>query len=352
MGYDCGRKATDLIRRRIDFTRGFYRRVGFCVEDIEKIRERHEQGIGRVAPELIEEIRGMAEGAHVPYELMMDASAGGEIRDALRYRLDEGCTTCAATGRATLTHNPIIGHNWDSGGDQESIVITVAKPSDGLRFVTIGPAGRPGCEGMNERGLTVVMSGVVQRQRREFLAGTDPFYVSPLWTHHIFPSCEDVDHALVRCKDTYRRAIHGENWVVGDPKSLAHVEIAFDRMKIIDLETESSEKDGCIMSTTNHYASHELGVLGPSAKESPNSYARRKRMIELMQTHVGNISIDLVKTFFRDHQNPHSICRHGDTPCTTNQVLTVSSEIASPKESRLWIAFGPPCRNEYRVFSP
>lgn len=353
MSQEYGRQTADLIHELVASAMDFYNRIGYSEEEVKQIRERHEEGIGFVAPELIEKIRGRAEGAGVQYESLMDACLWVAIRNALRHKLG-GCTTCLAAGKATATGGPIIGHNWDSlGVSQKSIVITLAKPRNGLSFITIGLAGPPGCEGMNEKGLTIVMSGVRQQRRRELLNGTGPLYVSPLWTHHILQSCSTVDEALARCKDTFRHAIHGENLVIGDSQIFAHVEIAYDKINIIHLDSESSEQKDQILGTTNHYASPELNSLGPSPEEHPNSYARKNRITDLLQSNFGGIDPNLVKIFLRDHHGPHPICRHMDAAFMDprTRVKTVSSEIAQPRELRFRVAFGPPCKNVYRVFS-
>lgn len=350
MGVEYGRQTADLIRQRIASLNNFYRDIGYSEEKVQKIRERHEEGIGRVAPMLLEEIRGMAEGAGVKFEAMMDVSAGGDIRDGLRHLLGRGCTTCIALGRATKRHETLIGHNWDGSG-QELIVVTLAKPSDGLGFVTIGPAGRPGCEGMNEKGLTIVMSWVNQRERTRLLEGTGPLFVPPQWTHHILYNCEDVNDAIERCKETFQSPIHGENWVVGDSKSAALAEVSYNQIKVKHMDWES-EREDWIQSATNHYPSREMNHLGPLPEEFPNSYAREERMLSLLRSDMGRIDLDLVKTYLRDHQGLHKVCSHEETRQPPFYWKTISSEIGEPRNNRFWIAVGPPCRNEYHLFTP
>lgn len=346
MGVDHGQQVSDLIRRRINSNKDFYKKIGYSEELVKKIRERSEEGIKSVSPDLIEEVRGIAEGAGVSYEDTMNAYMG--VGDALRHKVEENCTTTVVTGKATKNGNPIIGHNWDARG-RKSIIVIDAKPKKGYNFIAINSAGRPGCEGMNENGLTIVMSGVIQRRREEFLDGTGPLYVPPVWTHHILSRCKNVDEAIKVCKDTFRKAIHGSNWVIGDPDTFAHAEISFDKIKIKYLETDSSDPNDWILSTTNHYESAEFNSMGPSEEEYPNSYARKRRMTYLLKSKIGDIDLSLVKTFHRDHIGKYPICRHGGSG-SNERLETISSEIGQPKELRFWIAMGPPCENDYKVF--
>lgn len=349
MGRAYGRQTADLIRDFVLQAKRFYHELGYSEAEVQQIRERHEDGIGGCAPEIIQEIRGMAEGAGVSYASMMDACVQREMRDGLvHHDVQTNCTICVAGATASSHGKTTIGHNWDSRAiSSHNIVVTVARPKDGFRFVTIGPIGRPGCEGMNEKGLVIVMSGVVQRGRKEFLRGNGPMYVSPEWTHHVFRDSRTVGDALSHCKNEYLNAVHGVNWVVSDSKGSAHAEIAHAAMNIAYLDTDSSDPKDLAFSTANHYASSKLSRVGPTPEEDPASYARKRRMNELLTSNLGRIDVDLTQRFLRDHQLPHPICRHGH-----GGWYTISSEVARPADREFWIAFGPPCRNDYRPLLP
>jgi len=346
MGEDYGCQTRDLIRKFISYSNDFYRRAGYLDRDIRDVVHRHELGIQNESPEILEEIKGMSQGADVRYEDLIAACILREIRDALHRSGDEsGCTTCIAYGPAAKTGNPVVGHNWDSRTDPKQVVVTVAKPEVGFRFVTIGPVGRPGCEGMNEKGLTIVMSGVIQRRATELLARNGPLHASPEWTHQILLHAQDVDGALEYCKG-FRHAVHGVNWVVADPQKFCHVEIAYDSAHMTVFDLEGSQERGSILSTTNHYASGLLNGIGPRLEENRGSYVRKKRMTDLLESNFGTIDLNLAKSFLRNHDLPYPICRHKDPDWST-----ISSQLGEPSESRFWIAVGPPCDNEYRLFS-
>jgi isopenicillin-N N-acyltransferase-like protein len=84
MGRDYGRQTADLIRDLIQNSKDTYSRLGYSGDDIGRIRERHEDGISSQSPEIIEEIRGMAEGAGVPYERLMETQS---LLDTISVRL-------------------------------------------------------------------------------------------------------------------------------------------------------------------------------------------------------------------------------------------------------------------------
>lgn len=350
MGRDYGRQTRDKMRELVTNSKDFYRKIGYDQQQIATIRERHEEGIATQSPDILEEIKGMADGAGIQYESLLDATLRGEIMDSLTPETE--CTTLVASARATADRNPVMGHNWDTTTDQRNIVVTIAKPCEGHSFITIGPVGRPGCEGINDQGLSIVMSGIVQRKRGEFLDRRNAMNAPSSWTHHIFLRCKNVDEALVECKK-FQPAIHGENWVVGDGRNFANVEIAFAQMNIVRLNPESSDGKDLVTSTTNHYASAEMSCWGPNSDaeipESPFawSYDRKKRMTELLQSNIGKINLELAKSFLQDHEGAHPICRHKDE----RSYSTVSSEIMEPMKKRMWIAMGPSCRGEYQPFT-
>lgn len=345
MGVAYGRQTADLIQELVLHSEGIYRKLGYSETIVQEIRERHEDGILDQCPEIIDEIKGMAEGARVSYEHLMDACLHREIRKAF-YADQDFCTTCLIARQATSTGKPLIGHNWDSRGDQNTAVVTVAKPENGLRFVTVGPVARPGCEGMNERGLTMFMTGVNQRKGTDVLKSRGPLYVPPSWTHHILKDSANLDDVLHHCKHI-NRSIHGMTWEVGDPDDFFYAEIACDEVNVSRLDPDKYEQDW-ITSITNHYVSPKLKALGLDIQELRESYDRRERMIKMLRSNIGKLDLCLVQSLLRNHDAPNPICRHSDSQSYT----TISSEIGEPRDRRFWIAFGPPCRSEYRAFIP
>jgi tetratricopeptide (TPR) repeat protein len=137
---------------------------------------------GRIARELpsyaVETIRGIAEGAGVPYDEML---AGCTMPDAFlwaasqvmklkgpgpavahRISLGLGCTSAVAWGSATRDGKLLHGRNFDYHGVSswpKHQAVLFHEPAEGLRYVSVAAAGvgLGGVTAMNEAGLSLTV---------------------------------------------------------------------------------------------------------------------------------------------------------------------------------------------------
>jgi hypothetical protein len=346
MGVQYGEQARDLVRGYVDLVKMRWKQLGYSTEYVQGLRQRTEAGMEKQSPDLIQEIRGMAEGAKVSFDSLMNALASEQADVMVPKIAEKSCSCYAAVKKDASTRRLIIGHNWDSRLDkQDYVVLDLAKPTNGFAYITIGIAGRPGSEGLNERGVSIVISGVSQLEREKNLKSSDPLGVSGNWTHHIFPHCSTVDQVLEHCK-RLPRDIQGHNWIVGDLNTLARVEIAYNDINVEYVDLSSPEAANCVMAATNHYPSEKMNHLGISRDEYPGTYTRYSRIMHLLEERAGEIDFDLMKAFSRDHEGAHPICRHGGV-----DNFTISAEIIEPARLRFSVVRGLPCRNEFRHLS-
>ena len=144
MGYQHGAQAANLVRRYLLW--------------IEKLTGKPRDLLCRnamaflplmeaLSPALVEEIRGLADGAGISFEEAILCQSRAEAA-----RVSEGgCTAFAMTGSATADHQPLAGQNQDLEPEYADVAILLrVKPTDGrpraLMFTFAGQLGYTGHE--------------------------------------------------------------------------------------------------------------------------------------------------------------------------------------------------------------
>jgi len=79
MGKQYGRQLANLIRRHIDHLWSAYQGLGYTKDDVYIIAELFEDGIRKNMPELLDELKGIADGAHVKFEDVVAANLFYEL---------------------------------------------------------------------------------------------------------------------------------------------------------------------------------------------------------------------------------------------------------------------------------
>ena len=158
MGVQYGRQAKDLIKAVQDFQ--FYQwddaKRKSCLEKIPE----YEKHIKQWAPYIIEMLKGMAEGAGVPYEDIFMTNAYYDLQygpDAVKTGKNL-CSSVSAWGKATKDGKAVLGQNGDTDWSWWSytvvLVVMPAKETGLNSFITLGTAGLLGnVFYMNDKGL-------------------------------------------------------------------------------------------------------------------------------------------------------------------------------------------------------
>ena len=117
-----------------------------------------------VAPDVIAELRGMAEGSGVPFETLFVLNAGAELMQSLG-RLE--CTVVGITGAGTGDGHVLLAHNEDAtAGWADLTYVIKAEPDDAPAFVAFTYAGLLLHQGVNAAGLGSVGNALYARDAR------------------------------------------------------------------------------------------------------------------------------------------------------------------------------------------
>ncbi len=261
MGYQHGTQACDLVHRYLLW--------------IEKLTGKSRDLLFRnamaflpmmqaLSPSLVEEVRGLADGAGISFEEAVLCQARAEAA-----RVHEGgCTAFAVTGAATADGQTLAGQNQDLEPEYADVAILLhAKPTDGRpRALIFTFAGQLGYSGMNEHGLAHFANALY----------------GPAWElglpHYVLVRVMLEKRTAAECVELLRehRACSPANKVLCDGQGgIADVEIRPEGISIF------SDDNPDWRIHANHYltpefAAHETGQL-------PDSSARLVRMRSLVK---------------------------------------------------------------------
>jgi isopenicillin-N N-acyltransferase-like protein len=309
------------------------------------------------APHLVDEIRGIAEGADVPFAAALlvnvraevaalshlpaaagtaqraEASVLGLACIAQASQAGEGCTAFAVGRDATTGVSVILGQNQDQDPVMEELGIVLrVRPDVGPPMVMATFGGLVGYPGLNAAGVAQFQNALSNGVWRHAL----PHYP----VKRMLYERRTVGDAI-RVFETVQVASCA-NYLLGDSTG-----------RLVDLEVTPcgyarvGPRDG-ILVHTNHFRSTRFRSQERLLQSLPDSQHRLDRMTALLRASSGRITLDTVQAALRDHDGrPASICRHEPH----RPVKTIASIIAEPDQGRLHVARGNPCENDNVAYS-
>lgn len=289
------------------------------------------QAIEEYAPHLAEEVLGVAEAA----QMSAREAYSIQVRMELLYAgpPEPSCTTFAVTGDRSANGQTIVGQNvdLDEGVERFGLILKM-KPDDAPAVMMYTSPGLISYVGLNDAGLAAHGNLLVSPGWR---AAFPRYFLTRLMLEQT-----TVDAALEA--GLRPRRASSRNLILGDAEgSIANVELTVDESSV--LRSDNGE-----LVHTNHYVSSDL-CEADSRPLHANSRHRYARIQELMDAHVEPLSVEDLRSFFRDHEGrPGSICAHVREDSTSK---TVASLISEPAEGRLHATFGSPCENDYVTYT-
>jgi hypothetical protein len=302
----------------------------FSPPDPKKLRfaRECEEIVNQYAPELLDEMRGLAEAAELDYGTLMTLilTAPYEPQDL------PNCTVLAVAPERTADGRPIVGRNYDFFHDISEEPATTYCTYPKGRYASLSNCdiwvGRE--DGLNEAGLFV-------GQAAFFLPGLKPGLTFWLIVRLLLDRCATVDEGLELIQNvphassfTYLLADCSGKAVVVEP-TVEGIELRYP-------------EDGLLV-MTNHAVCPAWA--GKEDFMPPDSHPRYNRLRELLG---GDrvVDIEAVKQAMRDHEG--LVCSHG-AHFPDRKFGTIWSVVGCPGERQLEIAAGHPCKAEYRTMS-
>ena len=284
-------------------------------------------------PDFIEEIRGYAEGAKIPFDEVFSLCC----HELLSSQSFKGCTDIVVSGDVTEDGSVLAGHNedWDAGC-LGSVVLLHAKPKGKPEFVCTSYAGLVPSTGMNSAGISLTGNALNPNDTR---VGTPKLFA-------------------VRKVFEAKRIGEAIEYALPEDRASSYNNICTDRNgEIYSLEGSATDcarlyaQDGYLVHT-NHYTAGKMSGFEEFPYGISGSVARYNRAMRLIRKQLGQVSLDSMKAIFRDHVNrPDSLCRHPDTRLhRLDRSETIFSVIFDLGRLEVHVCKGNPCKGDYGTF--
>jgi isopenicillin-N N-acyltransferase-like protein len=334
MGRQHGAAAREIIHRFLAFN---LRGAGVPArrsraEVLERVRF-FEPLFREHCPALLEEVRGLAEGAGLSYEEALLLQIRGEVNAVP----EGGCTAFAISGRGTATGQVLIGQNSDVDAEMETFGIVLhLKPDSGAEILMWTFAGLLGYHGVNGHGVAHFANSLAggPRWRRGL-----PHY--PL--KRLFYAGRTISGCL-ELLDRYPVCSSGNYVLAGAGGEILDVELTPEGYGTLD-----DGGEGFIVHA-NHFLSPRFATPETDAASLPDSCNRQRRLREQITAEFGDLSVPHLQRFLADHDGyPGSICRHLHESDTVGK--TAASLIAEPEAGRLHVCRGNPCEGTWRTYT-
>jgi len=305
------------------------------------------------APAMEEEMRGIAEGADVPFEevlflqvrthLMKPPAVQGSSAGAQQPPPDAsqapsgGCTAFALEPRASGTGSALIGQNWDWDPSLEDVCfILTRRPKGAPAFMSFTQPGLIAYIGLSEAGVAVCLNLLLA-----------PGYRTGVPTYCILRSLYE-QRGVEGCRRVVSSARIGmsQNFLVMTPDGAIDFEVTTGRV------AEPAASNQGVLLHTNHFLDEGLAARDELADRLTDTRPRYARIGALMAGLGRGPTVDDMKAILSDHDGyPRSICRHPNDQPSFGHMGTVCSLIMEPAEGRMHISRGNPCTNPYATYT-
>ena len=285
-------------------------------------------------PQYVDEMRGIAEGAHVSLDDIVALNAMEAVTtDALHLTR---CTSFAVNEQRTADGHVLVAHNEDwVPEDENDVYVISAKPTDEPPFLAMTYGGLLPNVGFNAYGIAQLIDSVYPNDSR---MGIPRLVVS-----RAVLASRRISGAIGRMLIPHRAAGYNHLLVHESGESYS-VEVSARRFDILH------GTDG-YMVHTNHYLSPTMKEIEKDPEELISSrvrYFRANRLLRENSTHT----IKSLQAIQKDHVNlPNSICNHnieGIDPLDRESTITAFVIDLTARE--MHIAWGNPCQNAYHTY--
>lgn len=285
----------------------------------------------RYAPDMVEELRGMAEAAGVSATDVMLL----QVRNQLQPDMDAGCTSLALAPGGPRTSG-LVAQNWDNDPDlQPFTVVLTRRPTGKPALVTVTQAGLIAYIGFNEAGIGLCLNTLPAPART---AGVPHYFT----VRGILGarSLDEAAHAVRRAE----RAIPA-NIMLSTPQGPADLEVTLDRVDVLRDDGSGG------VTHANHCRHPDLLAINERFPELIQSHDRQRRIDATLDLPHRQPNLEEVKELLQDHDgHPRSICRHQNADPKTGFWETNFSVIIEPDARRMHISHGPPCQNPHEIY--
>jgi isopenicillin-N N-acyltransferase-like protein len=299
--------------------------------------------IQRWTPDLIEEVRGIAEGSGVDFDTIFAFQLLDESWAHAKRVTEDHCSALGMEPGAA--HPSAVAQNMDLEGFRDGFqtVLHIKQPS-GLENLVFTQAGLIALNGVNNRGVGVVVNTLAQLS----------------FSSHGLPVAFVIRGVLARSSrqdavEFLKQVSHasGQNYIIGGPDKVSDFEAS--SRKVVALPNPAG---GPAVYHTNHPLANddyhpeyrELLSKKAESKLNENSHARYDALKRHLEKSPAGDLVPWIGSVLgsRDSQ-VHPVCRR---LVDKNMIFTFGSVIMLLSGApEIWISAGPPDQNPYQRFT-
>jgi len=324
-GSTLGKNIRDVCIHNISFLEQRLVEEGLSLDYGLRLAFENEKVIAKHFPDMLEEMKGLAEGAGLPYSSILLETAF-----PFTVGVSSDCTIVSAYGVATTDSLPLVGRNYDFLSDfKKCNQLRIVKGRDkGFSFVgsTITMLGVE--EGLNNAGLFIGDAGW---EPREFPSSRG--LSSRQIMQRVLEDCCSVDAAIDFIRQAPKFAGNaGACYLLADRRESVVIEMGLTRSCVRKSEEGMLVASNVLLTSI----AEEMKPPEPTASTRYN-FARR-----YFHENKGKMDIKSMREILSDHSSP--ICSH-------NEISTLRSMIAKVNEGRILVADGQPCTSRFEEIS-
>jgi isopenicillin-N N-acyltransferase-like protein len=296
------------------------------------------------SPDLVEEMRGIADGAGLPFAEILHLNCFLELEDLRAPGLGGralpdalwGCTTINVMADAAADGRPCLAQTYDMEKHYEKYLCLLRiTPEKGPRALAVSFAGILGLNGVNSAGVGLVINKVAATDARPGV---------------IYPFIARKALAAERIGDALGAVIFSPR-ATGITYQLSGAGVAFCA-ETSATRYDLSPIDGS-RAHTNHYLSERMRAFEtPGWLSHGGSMVRVQVAQAFLDARRGRLDPEAIKELTRNHVNhPRCICAHGFPGEDEKTAFhTVFAVVMDPAAGWLDLCGGNPCENPYRRF--
>jgi isopenicillin-N N-acyltransferase-like protein len=339
--YEIGRQYGEAARENIlkshdlffvSMERGMYKVPRY---EVLLAADRYLDNVRGFAPEIIDHVQGIADGAGITFEESFALKCWLEI--SIHYPQIVGmCTSFAVTGAATRGGGTILGQNVD-WHPETPIDLVHIRHADGMEQMVLCLLGNF-CYYLNSAGI----------------GNCANLTISPLG-----PVTSHIPFTVYLWKAMRQFTLDGAMEILQlAAKGIGYYHLADKQGKIRGIESIYDDftviqPENDVLVHANHYETEKYKNSDLAYTFIKDSFGRADRLRQLIAESYGDLTPELFMSFLADHQgHPNSVCSHVDeTQPPEMAAMSKASFIMVPEEMKLLVAFGPPCENRYWEYS-
>ncbi len=320
-GLTLGKAIKDVCVHNFAFLEQKLAEEGLSLEYGLRLALENERVMAEHFPELLEEIRGVAEGAQLPYNSVLLETAYPFTVNA-----PANCTIVSAFGTTTTDRTPVVGRNYDFLSDLKRCnQLRIVKGKSRIFSFVGGTITMLGVEeGLNNAGLFIGDAGWEPKELPSS-RGLSSRQVMQL----VLENCASVDTAIDFIRQTPKFANNaGACYLLADKREAVIIEMGLTKSCL------RKSEDGVLVASNV--------FITPIAEEmkppEPTAFVRYDLARKYLHEDRGKVDKEFMRELLSDHSIP--ICNH-------NEINTLRSVIAKTKERRMLVADGHPCTSEF-----